>query len=193
MPLDVNFEQLILMVRAGDNAAAAEFFRRFEPHVRRLIRVRLTSPSLRRTTDSIDVCQSVMADFLIRVTLGQFEMSSTEDVFKLLAVMARNKVIKRVEKERAARRDVRRMAPTSVDEMALAGGGDTPSRLVAANELLSVIYTKLTGEERYLVEQRANGREWKELAEEMNTTPEAIRKRVERTIARVSAGLGLND
>ncbi len=82
-----SFHELIRLVREGNDLAAEELLRRYEPQVRRVIRVRLTDHRLRRQMDSIDICQSVMADFYVRVALGQFEISTPEQLIGLLATM----------------------------------------------------------------------------------------------------------
>ena len=62
MSADDCFQAMLLRVRAGDEDAAAEVVRRYEPALRRLIRMRLTDPHLTRLLDSMDVCQSVLAN-----------------------------------------------------------------------------------------------------------------------------------
>src|SRR5262245_23610315 len=54
-----SFDELMRRVRAGDEQAAADLVRRYEPAIRRAVRVRLRDPQLRRLLDSIDICQSV--------------------------------------------------------------------------------------------------------------------------------------
>ena len=54
MPTDSSFPDLMGRVRAGDDAAAAELVRRFEPVIRRTVRIRLRDPRLRRVLDSLD-------------------------------------------------------------------------------------------------------------------------------------------
>ena len=49
-----SFEQLIERVRAGDDQAASDLVRLYEPEVRRFIHFRLTTPALRRFVDSLD-------------------------------------------------------------------------------------------------------------------------------------------
>ena len=58
------FRELMVRVRAGDDAAALEIVRQYEPLIRREVRLRLEDPRLRRALDSMDVCQSVLASFL---------------------------------------------------------------------------------------------------------------------------------
>src|ERR1700694_139372 len=53
-----SFQDLMSRVRAGDEAAAVELVRRYEPAIRRTIRARLLDDRLCRAFDSMDVCQS---------------------------------------------------------------------------------------------------------------------------------------
>src|SRR5438270_7279038 len=102
--------QLFSRVRAGDADAAAELFRRFEPAIRRRVRVwlRLQDPRLRRVFDSIDVCQSVLASFFVRAAAGQYDLEEPGQLIALLFRMARHKLSHQVARQQAARRDVRR-------------------------------------------------------------------------------------
>jgi RNA polymerase sigma factor (sigma-70 family) len=186
-----DFAELLGRTRGGDQAAAAELVRRYEPAVRRAIRVRLLNPRLRRVLDSMDVCQSVMASFFIRTALGQFELNSSEDVLKLLVRMARNKVAGLVRHEQAERRDNRRLEAGSDEAERLPARDDTPSQMVAGSELLLEFRRRLTADEQHLAEQRRQGREWAEIAAEMGQTPESLRKRLARAIERVARELGL--
>src|SRR6516165_1899580 len=60
------FQDLIRRIRAGDPEAAAELVRRYEPTIRRAVRVRLVDARLGALLDSLDVCQSVLASFFVR-------------------------------------------------------------------------------------------------------------------------------
>jgi len=65
-----SFAEFIRRVRAGDERAAAELVERYEPAIRRAVRVRLRDPRLRRLIESVDICQSVLATFFVRAALG---------------------------------------------------------------------------------------------------------------------------
>src|SRR5436190_14561840 len=103
------FTALIGRVRAGDPEAAAELVRQYEPQIRRIIRLRLTDPRLNRVLDSMDICQSVLANFFVRAAAGQFELDQPEQLLKLLATMARNKLLNQAKRHRTRRRDQRRL------------------------------------------------------------------------------------
>ena len=63
MPEQTSFADLIRRVRAGDDQAARELVREYEPAIRRAVRIQLRNPRLRAQLDSVDICQSVLANF----------------------------------------------------------------------------------------------------------------------------------
>jgi RNA polymerase sigma factor (sigma-70 family) len=194
MEPDSSFDSLIRRVRQGDPEAAAEIVREYEPEIRRAVRIRLTDPRLHRVLDSVDVCQSVLGNFFVRAAAGQFDLERPEQLIKLLMTMARNKLLDQARRQRAGRRDQRRLeaCPDEAFDKA-ADGQPSPSRVVAGRELLSKVYAQLPEEERRLAELRASGHEWAEIARDMGGSPEALRKRLSRALDRALQELGLED
>lgn len=189
-----SFQDLIRRVRAGDNEAATELVRQYEPEIRREIRVRLTDPRLRRVVDSMDICQSVLGNFFARAALGQFELDEPGQLLKLLVKMARNRLTDWARQQHAERRDQRR--EVSLDTEIQAGSeplatGPSPSQVVAGRELLEQVRARLSDEERRIAEQRAAGRDWTQIAADLGGTGESLRKRLARALDRVAAELGL--
>src|SRR4051794_19998813 len=195
-----SFRNLIRRVRDGDEQAATELVKRYEPAIRRAARVRLVDTRLNRLLDSMDICQSVLASFFVRTALGQFELETPEQLLKLLATMTRNKLVNQARGLGAARRDFRRVESTgdagSGDSSSgsdrierLAGSGPTPSRVLSARELLEQARQRFSPEEFALLERRQQGYGWAEIAAERGTSPEAVRKRLERAIDRVAQEL----
>lgn len=194
MQPESSFADLIRRVRAGDAAAAAELVREYEPAIRRAVRLRLTDARLRTALDSMDVCQSVLANFFVRATAGQFELDEPGQLLRLLARMARNRLLDHARREQAGRRDRRRARPGDSEVFAgVADRGESPSQLVAGRELLDAFRQQLSDQERYLADQRARGREWADIAAEVGGSPEALRKQLERAIERVARRLGLEE
>src|SRR5271155_5126968 len=147
-----SFRALIARVRSGDEQAAAELVRRYEPAIRRAARVRLVGTRLNRLLDSMDICQSVMASFFVRTALGQFELETPDQLLKLLATMTRNKLAGQVNGQGAARRDFRRVRAAQCNRDGdsypgperIAGHDPTPSRDLAARELLDEALRRLS-------------------------------------------------
>src|SRR5215470_13664867 len=150
-----SFSELIARIRAGDERAAAALVRRYEPEIRREVRFLLRDPFLRRSFDSMDICQSVMGSFFLRAALGEYDLNQPQDLVKLLISMTRNKVVDATRRQRAQRRDHRRS--TSLEAVDLAADAPSPSQIVEGRELLSAFRDRLTTEERHLADLRANG------------------------------------
>lgn len=193
MSSDQSFRALLAQVRAGNEEAAAALVQQYEPAIRRAIRVRLTDPGLRRVMDSIDICQSVLANFFIRVHAGQFDLDSPKQMLNLLITMAQNRLRDHVRGQHAERRDQRRLLADGAPALeAVPDEQPTPSRIVAAKELFQKMCGQLSPEEKYLVEQRALGREWQELADELGGSADALRMKLTRALNRLSGPLGLD-
>jgi DNA-directed RNA polymerase specialized sigma24 family protein len=101
MALNSSFADLIRGIRASDQEAAHQFVRQFESVIRRQVRIHLTDPKLCRLFDSEDVCQMIFASFFIRAAAGQYDLERPEQLLKLLATMARNKVVSLARKHSA--------------------------------------------------------------------------------------------
>ena len=186
------FRDLLCRVRAGDQCAATDLVRRLEPELRRAVRVRLGDPRLRRVVDSVDVCQSVLANFFVRVRLGEFDLTRPEQLLHLLMTMTRNKLHDRRRQQQAQKRDQRRVegqADGDLDD--IAGDAPDPGRVVAGRDLLEEVRKLLTEEERRLADHRGLGLEWPEIAALVGGQPDALRKKLGRALARVTDHLGV--
>jgi RNA polymerase sigma-70 factor (ECF subfamily) len=194
MSEDNAFDTLMQRVRAGGEAAAAELVRQYEPAIRRAVRMHLTDPRLRRVLDSLDVCQSVLANFFVRAAAGQFDLDEPKQLLGLLATMARNKVLDQVRKHRAGRRDQLRLEPASPEALAaLPARTPTPSAIVAGKELLDQVRARLSEPERFLMDQRGLGRDLAALAADVGGTPDGLRMQLTRALDRVARDLGLDE
>ena len=193
MTEEPTFADLIQRIRAGDQDAATELVRRYEPAIRVAVRVRLSDPSLRRLMDSMDICQSVLGSFFVRAASGQFELETPEHLLSLLVTMARNRVTNHALKQQAARRDQRRVQKGGLDESVLAAAGPSPSQVVAHRELLQEFRKRLSDRERQIAEQRSQGRSWAEIAAGVGGEPDALRMQFTRAIDRVARELRLEE
>ncbi len=193
MPRCAELQELIARVRRGDQDAAAELVRNYEPHVRRAIRIQLRDPRLRSAFDTSDICQSVMASFFTRLSLGQYDLDQPSQLAALLARMARTKVATRARRADVTRRDVRGQGAHALAVRAVTANGPGPSDLVAGRDLLEQFLVRLTADERALSERRADGRSWSAIATELGGTPESLRKRLTRALDRVAIALGLDE
>jgi RNA polymerase sigma factor (sigma-70 family) len=193
VPDGVQFRDLIRRVRDRDADAAEELVRRYENAIRRVVRIHLRDTRMRRVLDSMDICQSVLASFFVRTALGQYELDSPEQLLNLLTSITRNKLANQANRLRARRRDIRRDAAIGDEAAFLPDLASDPSEQASAREILEKFRDRLNPQERYLAEQRALGRAWKELADEVGGTDVALRKKLTRALDRVMTELGLGE
>jgi DNA-directed RNA polymerase specialized sigma24 family protein len=191
MLADELFCDLIRRVRSGDEAAAADLVSGYSAEICRAARVLLAGSRLRRAVDSVDICQSVFANFFVRLAAGQLTVERPGQLLNLLLLMARNKVRDQARRLCAGVRDIRRLSADTgrcLDEVIDAHPG--PDEAVADAELADAIRVRLSREELDQVEQHFAGRPWAEIAAACGGSAEALRKRWARARERIARGLG---
>jgi RNA polymerase sigma factor (sigma-70 family) len=192
-PIQTSLPELLTRLRRGDALAAREVVNRYETAIRVAVRTRLTDPALRQRFDSLDICQSVLASFFVRVSLGQFDLERPEDLVALLVKMARNKLAGHVRYHNRERRDVHRSDTADEERLARVAAGTDPARVAAGRELLAAVCAEMSVDEKAIADLRSAGLTWPEVAEKLGGSPEARRKQFARTIDRVTAKLGLDE
>src|SRR5260370_29051591 len=126
-----SFLTFLERVRTGDQKAAEELVRMYEPEIRREVRLRLRDSRLRRDFDSVDICQSVMASFFVRTALRQYDLQKPFDLIRLLVTMTRNKLVGQVRKQQTQGRDLRRRDAAGKEKILDVAQGPTPSPTLA--------------------------------------------------------------
>ncbi len=185
------FLEFIRRIRAGDHEAAAELVRQYEPAIRLEVRMHLFDPDLKRAFDSMDICQSVLASFFVRAAGGQFDIEQPADLLKILVMMAQRKLVSRVRKEHALRRDQRRRE--DVVQTDVVAPQASPTRFASARDMLAAVRAHLSDDERRIADLRGEGHSWPEVAAQLGGTALGRRKQFTRTINRVTRALGLDE
>src|SRR5262245_48590466 len=96
------FDGVMSRLRAGDDAAAADVFRRFAGRLVGLARVKLGG-QVRAKVDPDDVLQSVFRSFFHRHAEGQFELDGWDGIWAMLTVITVRKCSNKREHFKAAR------------------------------------------------------------------------------------------
>lgn len=188
-----SFESFMLRVRAGDENAARELVRHYEGVIRREVRLRLEDRRLLRLFDSMDISQSVLTSFFARASSGQFDLETPQQLVGLLIGMTRNKLAFQVRRQRARRRDNRLVAGTPVEDLRVESTSPGPSQLAADHDLIAAVRHRLKDEELRIVDLRAEGMEWLEIAKRLGGSPQARRMQLARAVLRVTKALHLDD
>jgi RNA polymerase sigma-70 factor (ECF subfamily) len=97
---------LLRRFRLGSEEAATELYRRYAPRLRRLARSQC-STILAQRVDADDIVQSVFCAFFQAARKGFYDIPDGEDLWRLLLVIALNKVRTKKTYHQAAKRDIR--------------------------------------------------------------------------------------
>ena len=192
-PLFNMFEDYLVRLRSGDSGAIREFVDKFEPFIRRTLRFRLQRTSLKQAADSVDLCQSVIGGFLIRLTAGDYELKSEEDLKKLLVAIANKKFLMLKRRENAAKRDRRLTCSLeNVGEDACRIMDHGPKQ-VDHVELIQEVRQRLGAFELTLFDARRSGLSWSDIAMQHSENQLTLRKRLSRALQKVAVELQLED
>ncbi|MGH7136307.1 MAG: RNA polymerase sigma factor [Pirellulales bacterium] len=190
---DPDFADFLRRIRDGDDRAAEELVRRFEPLIRREVRMRIGDKRLRRAFDSVDVSQSVLANFLSQAATGRYELEGPEQLMRLLMTMTRHRLVSRARRERRLVRDVRRVAAEPGILEGVADPRPSPSEIVSRQEEWELLKRSLSDEELEIVDLRLAGRSWDEIATRLGGTGPARRMQLSRGLDRLERRIGVAD
>lgn len=187
------FSDFLRRIRAGDSQAAEELVRKYEPLIRREVRLNLDDSRLSRVFDSMDVCQSVLKSFFVRTAAGQYDLDDPKELVRLLVSMTRNKLASAARSEHRQKRDQRRAGAGDEALAGVAGTTPSPSQVVEARDLLAETRRRLTPEECLLADFRGQDLAWEEIAQRVGGTAQACRVQLSRAVDRVALELRLDE
>ncbi len=173
-PEQTSDRSLLRRFRRGATDAATLLYFRYAEQLRSLAAARIPNDLGQRLAPS-DIVQSVFRTFFRRAALGQYDVPQGEDLWKLLLVIALNKIRSAGTHHRAACRDVARtpgIEPTA-QEAAVGYQEDawTTLRLVV-EELLQ----QMPSSHRDMIEARIEGYEVAEIAQLVGRSQRSVER-----------------
>ncbi|MCU0708158.1 MAG: hypothetical protein MUF23_07700 [Pirellula sp.] len=186
------FGQRLARLRSGEPEEVEWFVRQYEPYLRRAIRFRLSRTALKAIADSVDVCQSVLSGFLLRLSAGDYQIECEQHLKHLLISIANKKFLMLNRRESAAKRDRDQTVSLSHIPEVAAPQSENPASGVELKELMTEVRNRLNADELRLLELRRSGKSWREIAEEIHEEEPLLRQRLSRAIRRVAAELHLD-
>ncbi len=187
MPPEDPFEDLVDRVRAGNQDAADELARMFEPFILRYVRFamrkRRNFPVIRARMGSSDVCQSVLASLFLGLRDGRFELRRPDQVERLLRVMSRFKIGAESRRLSVILRELFD-GDAPLDQ---ADSGPGPEKTVDDKDLVETVVNYFTDSELDILQRRLDGHTWPAIADQLGEGAEALRRRLARAIDRVKS------
>jgi eukaryotic-like serine/threonine-protein kinase len=173
---------LLEQFRAGDELAAETLFSRYFERLNSLARSRL-APRLARRTDPEDVALSTYRSFFVGARNGRFALHRRGDLWRLLASIAKHKLLRQARHDRADRRSVDR--DWSIDEvephqLMSRQYEPTPDEAVAFADLLESLLSRLDPVGQRVLELRLQGAQLAEIAHDTGRSERTIRRSLVR-------------
>jgi DNA-directed RNA polymerase specialized sigma24 family protein len=176
-------QEFLATLQGGDEGAVKAILQEIDPFLRRVIRMRLLDGRLRRAVDTTDILQSLLKDFLRRRTAGEPAETSSAELCAYLAAAVRYKVQTRLRKER-------RHAGSLPEEWEPAISGQDVCRQVEEQDFAAMIRGRLDESARLLLDLKAQGLTWQDVAARVGGRADAVRMRLNRAVAAALTELG---
>lgn len=150
-PIEVLLEKL----STGDEAAAEEVFRSYEPFLRIVIRRQL-SPRMQSKFDSIDVVQSVWADLVGGFRRQQWQFTNASQLRAFLITAVRNRFSDQYRKHRISLEREQPLVQHDLQDVC-ASSQPTPSELVQADDVWERLLEICPPEHKSILELKRQG------------------------------------
>ena len=167
---------LIRQLQQGQDDAALQIYMRYAERLIRLAR-RQTPQDMASRFDPEDIVQSVFRTFFRRASSGQYALPEGDELWKLLLVIALNKVRSQGAYHRAKKRDVRRTSSLPQDHHDFVGEQDEQAARWILESLIEDVIKRQPETNRDIIRLRIEGHEVQSIAEQT--------QRSKRTIERV--------
>jgi RNA polymerase sigma-70 factor (ECF subfamily) len=175
---------LLRRFRQGNRDAPSEIYLRYASRLLALAE-KQTRGDLARRVDPEDIVQSVFRTFFRRAAQGHYDVPLGEELWKLLLVIALNKVRAAGAFHRAARRDIRATQGGEALEAAEGRGRDEQA-LTILRMVVDELMAELPESHRKIIEMRIEGHEVAEITDAVGRS----KRSVERVLQQFRARLG---
>jgi RNA polymerase sigma-70 factor (ECF subfamily) len=179
-PEVVSDASLLRRFQSGERDASTELYLRYVGRLQALIAAQ-SSADLARRVDAEELVQSVFRTFFRRAAHGHYSVPDGEEMWKLLLVIALNKVRAAGAHHRAAKRDMRQTVGGEAFECALASKrARDEGALTVLRMVIDEVMEGMPVANRKMIELRIEGYEVAEIGEKV--------ERSKRTVERVLQG-----
>jgi RNA polymerase sigma factor (sigma-70 family) len=173
---------LLEQFQGGDDLAADALFARYVARLTSLARSRL-SPRVARRTDPEDIVLSVYRSFFVHAREGRYSLSRGGDLWRLLASIAKHKLLRQVRYQTADRRSVDvevPLDPSVEGELFAREQESSPEEALALADELECVLAQLNAFGRRVLELRLQGLQLSEIAEDTGRSERTVRRTLDQ-------------
>jgi RNA polymerase sigma-70 factor, ECF subfamily len=188
MPNDeASDRSLVRRFRHGQADAPTQLYLRYAARLHALA-TKQTSADLARRVDPEDIVQSVFRTFFRRLAVGNYDVPDGDEIWKLLLVIALNKIRSAGSYHKAAKRDVRRTHGGEAFDADLGGvTGEDEVAMTLLRLVVDDVLTTLPEGHRKIVESRIEGREVAEIAAVVGRSKRSVERILQEFRSRLGA------
>lgn len=183
---EVSDRSLLRRLRGGDGDAATQIYLRYARRLEFLAQ-KQCAPELGARFDAEDVVQSVFRTFFRRAERGEYVVPDGEELWKLLLVIAMNKIRANGAFHRAAKRDVRQTQSAGPVEPPSAGDENA---LAVLQMVVEQVLEGLGDEYRKIAELRIEGHEVAEIADRTGRAKRSVERLLQEFRKALAAQIG---
>jgi RNA polymerase sigma-70 factor (ECF subfamily) len=176
---------LLHRLRAGSQDAATQLYLRYARQLEQLARSRCPA-DLAPRLDAEDIVQSTFSSFFRGFNLGYYDVPAGETLWKLLLVIALNKIRAKCNFHHAARRDARLTTSVDAPETALPPGSSDETARIFLQMAIAQTLERLPESHQNMALLRIEGYEVAEIAARSGRS----RRSVERVLQEFRQRLG---
>jgi RNA polymerase sigma factor (sigma-70 family) len=167
---------LLRRFRHGQPDAPTRLYLRYAERLLALA-TRRSSSELGRRLDPEDIVQTVFRTFFRRVAEGSYDVPDGEEIWKLLLVIALNKIRDAAMYHKAAKRDVRRTSSGEANELAIrTAAGKDEAAMAVLRMVVDDVLEGLPESHRRMIELRIEGHEVAEISREVGRSMRSVER-----------------
>jgi DNA-directed RNA polymerase specialized sigma24 family protein len=187
VPGGASDQSLLRRLQEGRTDASTELYLRYAQRLMALATAQTSSDLIRRV-DPEDIVQSVFRTFFRRAALGQYTVPEGEELWKLLLVIALNKIRATAAYHRAGKRDVKRTFGGEAYDLAIQlEAGHDETALTALRLVIESLLHDLPGSHRKMTEMRIEGHEVNEIATAVQRSKRSVERELQEFRRRLHA------
>ncbi len=184
------WDQMIAGLRAGDPDICTSFWNQYGPLLEAVAKRQL-SDRLQRRLGPEDVVQSACRTFFRRMSEEQFQLSDTDDLWRLMCAITLNKARRAARDQSRKKRGMQqeqyldqRRASDSGPSWEMAGRESSPLEVAEVSDQLSSLLAELNADECEVLDLKLQHFNNDEIAEKLGCSERTVRRMTKRIQAR---------
>ena len=170
-----------------NDPSLSDVWNTYGDQLRRRARTRLRQYGLTGQTESMDICNDVMADLARRGPTP----NTPDEILGYVLRAIDNQVLDTFRTLARQCRDFRRNESGPVEDYPVPSMATTPSRIALRKEVLAKIREELSPDDVRAVDMMLENRDWNEIGRALDVPADTVRMRVRRAIARIRENMNV--